>query len=286
MEVEEAADAIRRMEIRGATAIARTAATALAHHIIDTEGDPRTAAREAAHALVATRPSSIALHNAVHQLLNRVLAAEDPWSAAQPALESFLAELATDEEATHQAAAEEVKTHPRIVTVCHATQVVDPVLRAHRDGVEVHVTCLETRPWGQGRITAQALADQGVPVAFIVDAVAAQRVLAGDVDMVLVGADTVLSDGSLINKIGSLHLALAAARADIPFHSVASGIKYTTKARVEIEKRSPEEVWKDAPPGITVENPVFDEVPADLITGYATPWGMLPPIEAVDRRLS
>ncbi len=285
MDVAETTAAIRSMEIRGAVVIARAAATALADHVAHATGDVRRSARDAAAALVAARPTAVALPNAVAAILNDVLAADDPAREATRSLQRFLADLDADEVATVKQGEKAIAAAPRVLTLCHSSQVMAAIVAAHQHTPEVRVVALETRPWNQGHISASHLAKHGVAVTFVVDGAASRYLHDGDVDQVVVGADAVLPGGDLVNKIGTFGVAASAAHAGIPVHCVASAIKFTSRRTVPIEHRDPAEVWADAPDGVRIENPVFDHVPADLVSAYATPWGMLEPEVAWQRRV-
>lgn len=129
----------------------------------------------------------------------------------------------------------------------------------------------ETRPLLQGaRITAVELAAIGVAYRVVVDGAAPSMIARGLVDAVVVGADRVAANGDVANKIGTYPLALAAARAGIPFvvacpestvdESTADG------AAIVIEDRDEDEVL----PGGPAWNPAFDVTPADLVTAIVT----------------
>ena len=138
-----------------------------------------------------------------------------------------------------------------------------------RDQVEI-VYADETRPILQGaRLTAWELAAQRIDHRVVVDGAAPSLVARGLVDAVVVGADRIAANGDVANKIGTYPLALAAARAGIPF--VVAAPESTVDAgtptgeSIEIEERDPAEVA--AGPAY---NPAFDVTPADLVTAVVT----------------
>ena len=97
--------------------------------------------------------------------------------------------------------------------------------------------------------------------------------------MVLVGADRVAANGDVVNKIGTYPLALAAARAGVPFVVAAPestlDLATATGERIPIEERDPTEVLSfagtaTAPDGVAAYNPAFDITPADLVTAIVT----------------
>jgi len=161
---------------------------------------------------------------------------------------------------------------------------VASIIRAHRDG-GVEAYCTETRPWRQGRITARELADAGVPVTMVVDS--AVGLLMPKMNAVLVGADAVEWDGSLLNKVGTVQLACAAARCKVPLICCAESYKFVPPSqrgkRREIEFRESLEVLDGVDlPGVSIWNPVFDRTPPELVTVYATEHGECAPAGALD----
>ena len=138
----------------------------------------------------------------------------------------------------------------------------------------------ETRPFLQGaRLTAWELLKDGIDTTVITDSMAGSIMRKGDVDLVVVGADRIAANGDVANKIGTYPLALAAARAGIPFVVGAPestlDLATTTGSDIEIEERAEEEVLsfagrRVAPAGSRALNPAFDVTPADLVTAIVT----------------
>jgi methylthioribose-1-phosphate isomerase len=151
------------------------------------------------------------------------------------------------------------------------------VVRALHDAGGVrYVIAGETRPLLQGsRITAVELAALGVEYRVVVDGAGPSLIARGLVDAVVVGADRIAANGDVANKIGTYPLALAAARAGVPFVVAApeSTVDPATPdgAAIEIEERAPEEVLgAAAPAGSAAWNPAFDVTPADLVSAIVT----------------
>ncbi|MCA1835774.1 MAG: hypothetical protein LC721_05385, partial [Actinobacteria bacterium] len=138
----------------------------------------------------------------------------------------------------------------------------------------------ETRPLLQGsRITAFELAELGVPHQVVVDSAGPSFIASGEVDAVIVGADRIAANYDVVNKVGTYPLALAAARAGIPFVVAAPtatiDVDTPTGSAVTIEYRDPDEVllvggWRMAPSESGALNPAFDVTPADLVTAIVT----------------
>lgn len=138
----------------------------------------------------------------------------------------------------------------------------------------------ESRPGGEGRAVARDLADSlDVSVTLCADAGVAHALDARGVDAVLVGADTVLADGSVVNKVGTRTLASAAAAQDVPVYVAAHTDKVAPPDyEPALEPRDPAELLADGEAGdIDVENPTFDVTPPALVDRYLTDEG---PLEA------
>jgi methylthioribose-1-phosphate isomerase len=155
------------------------------------------------------------------------------------------------------------------------------VVRAlHEAGEVVEVFADETRPLLQGaRLTAWELGRMGVPHRVVADGAGPSVVARGLVDFVIVGADRVAANGDVVNKVGTYPLALAAARADVPFVVAAPestvDLLTATGADVHIEERDPDEVlsWQGvrvAAEGAGALNLAFDVTPFDLVTALVT----------------
>jgi ribose 1,5-bisphosphate isomerase len=150
----------------------------------------------------------------------------------------------------------------KILTHSASGNALDALLLAHKKtGIEVIVT--ESRPMLEGQQLAIALSRAGVPVTYCVDALAAT--LLPECRMVWVGADAVGED-FFVNKIGTLGIALAAQRLEVPLYVLCdqlkvlpTGMEWPTRG-----DHNPAEVWKRPPPGITVRNPYFEKIPLFL----------------------
>ncbi|HEY3239428.1 MAG TPA: S-methyl-5-thioribose-1-phosphate isomerase, partial [Acidimicrobiia bacterium] len=154
----------------------------------------------------------------------------------------------------------------------------------------------ETRPVLQGaRLTAWELGRLGIDATLVADAMAGSLMAAGEVDLVVVGADRVAANGDVANKIGTYPLAVLAAHHGVPFYVAAptSTVDLTTPtgAGIPVEERDPVEVTRFgrqrvAPARARALNRAFDVTPAALITALITERGVArPPYPAALRRL-
>jgi methylthioribose-1-phosphate isomerase len=168
------------------------------------------------------------------------------------------------------------------------------ILTAQRAGKKPRVFVDETRPLLQGsRLNYLELTRAGVDATLIVDSAAAITMKEHDVDLVIVGADRIASNGDTANKIGTYGLAILAAHHGIPFYVAAPRSTFDFSLRsgasIPIERRNAEEVaafagTRVAPDDAVAYNPAFDVTPAHLITAFITEYGILRPpyAESID----
>lgn len=292
-DVDDLIDAIRRLAIRGAPGlgVAGGLGVALASLRHSTEGrlDEQAVRAEAAR-LAAARPTAVNLAWGVHRVLGRV---PEGLRAVLCEAESMIVEDERVNRDLTQRAAELVRAECarrplRVLTHCNTGHLatvsggtaLGAVFVLAAAGEVGEVIASETRPLLQGsRLTAWELREAGIPHRLCVDSAAAAAIAAGMVDAVLVGADRVCANGDVANKVGTYPLALAAARAGVPFVVVAPEStvdeSLATGAEIEIEQRSASEVTElggrpVAPEGTPVYNPAFDVTPADLVTAVVT----------------
>ncbi|GAB1514566.1 S-methyl-5-thioribose-1-phosphate isomerase [Actinophytocola sp. KF-1] len=277
--VQELVAAIRRLAIRGAPALGVAGALGAAMAVL---GEPGRRDADLA-ALRAARPTAVNLAWGVDQVLTRLPDGEDAVLAtAVEILESdatrnrALGERGADWLTSQVDGPIAVQTHCNAgALACVEWGTALGVVRSlHLRNRLRHVYVDETRPLLQGaRLTAWELADMGVDHTLVVDSAGATVLARGLAQAVVVGADRITANGDVVNKIGTYPLALAAARAGVPFlvaapestvdPALASG------ADVEIEVRDGREILGGLPDTPTL-NLAFDVTPADLVTAIVT----------------
>ena len=279
-------NAIKTMKVRGAPAIGVAAAFGMA--LAELSGEDL---KNAADAIKGARPTAVNLFWAVDRALRA--ANSDSGSALKEALKMYDEDVETNRAIGRYGSAV-IDDGDTVLTHCNAGALacVDygtalGVIRAARDeGKDINVICDETRPRGQGaRLSVFEMQQEKIPVKLIVDSAAGHMMQKGKVQKVVIGADRV-ARGGVANKIGSLMVALAAKRFKIPFYVAAPKSTFDEENSiydVEIEERDPDEILhygkcRIAPAGTEVENPAFDIVPSDLISGIITEEGILRPI--------
>ena len=172
----------------------------------------------------------------------------------------------------------------RVLTHCNAGALATggigtalaPIYVAKERGWKIEVFVDESRPLLQGsRLTAWELQRAGVPVTVLTDGMAASLMRERGVDLCIVGADRIATNGDVANKIGTYSLAIAARYHEVPFVVAAptSTVDPATATgnEIVIEQREPDEVRRignvaTAPPDICAYNPAFDVTPAALIS--------------------
>jgi len=306
---EEAADAIRRMVVRGAPLIGATAAYGIA---LAMRADASDEALDRAHALLLeTRPTAINLRWALARMRDR-LRNHPRGGRARLAWTETAAICDEDVETCRRigehgltifrdAAAKKGGAQLNVLTHCNAGWLacVDwgtalaPIYMAQDAGLPIHVWVDETRPRNQGAsLTAYELGAHGVPHTIIADNAGGHYMQAGEVDLAIVGTDRVTANGDVANKIGTYLKALAAKDNSIPFYVAlpSSTIDWTLAngRDIPIEERSADELLKMtgrlpgggiatveiAAPGSPAANPGFDVTPARLVTAFVTERGI------------
>ncbi len=170
-----------------------------------------------------------------------------------------------------------------IQTHCHSSIVEAILIEAHNQGKNFIVVSSETRPFYQGRITAKKLSEAGIKVIQVVDS--AMRWVANNYnsDIIIIGADAITSEGTVLNKIGSRLLALVAKEMHIPLYVASPLLKYNPGTAFgnyeKIEMRDTKEIWKDwtdSPKDLTYLNPAFETINRVYISGVITEAGIYP----------
>ena len=274
-------DGIKTMKVRGAPAIGVAAAFGMA--LAELSGEDL---QKAGEKIKAARPTASNLFWAV----DRVLKSD---SALDEALKMYDEDIKTNK-ALGKIGAAIIDDGDTILTHCNAGALacvdygtaLGVIRAAFEEGKKISVICDETRPFCQGaKLSVFEMQHENIPVKLIVDNAAARMMQIGKVNKVIVGADRV-AKGGIANKIGTLMVALAAKRFNVPFYVAAPKSTFDFENSIyetDIEERDPNEVLyfgncRVAPEGTEVENPSFDIVPGDLITGIITEEGILDPL--------
>ena len=174
-----------------------------------------------------------------------------------------------------------------VMTHCFAETIVGMMLRECSErGKHIRIFCPETRPYFQGaRLTATVCRDMGFDVTVITDNMPAFVMEREHVDLFTCAADAICLDGYVVNKVGTLQIAICANHFGIPtFVTGAPDIGHETKDTVRIEMRDPDFTLqamgvRTAAAGVKGYYPAFDMTPPHLISGIVTDRGVFSPFD-------
>lgn len=299
---EDAWEAIKKLQVRGAPAIGMTAAYGLYLGVREHQSADRQTFDQAVQAVAdylnSSRPTAVNLAWALQRIKSNLQQA--PQLAVEEAkgliLEEAIAIQAEDEAVCRQigehalALFEDgmgVLTHcnPGALATARYGTATAPFYLAQERGIQLKIYADETRPVLQGtRLTALELSQAGIDVTLICDNMAAAVMQQGKVQAVIVGTDRVAANGDVANKIGTYGLAVLAKAHGIPFYVAAPlssiDLETPTGADIPIEERDGEEIThiqgiRVAPEGIKTYNPAFDVTPHQLVTAIITEKGII-----------
>ncbi|MGM0405909.1 MAG: ribose 1,5-bisphosphate isomerase [Thermoplasmatota archaeon] len=280
--LEDIAKKIESMEIRGAAKIARAAAHALKEEAVKGEEGLDERINEAVEKLKKTRPTAVSLQNAIRYVTMNEVSGFTADTIKERA-DTFIEKSRSAGKKIAEYGGKRISNGNTILTHCNSSMALGAIKYAWDMGKEIEVIATESRPKKQGYITVRELAEYGIPVTLIVDS--AVRYKMTDVDHVYVGADTIASNGAVINKIGTSQVALCAHEARVPVTVCAETYKFSRETAfgnlVEIEERDAEEIVDPENfPGVKISNPVFDATPADYVDCVVTEEGVISPSES------
>ncbi|MFW6128379.1 MAG: S-methyl-5-thioribose-1-phosphate isomerase [Halobacteriota archaeon] len=302
--VEELAEAIKRLSVRGAPALEASGAygVALAAHQKRTDSVEglKDYIKESAEYLDSTRPTAVNLSYGIHRALNKAMEGQSIDEVRELALKE--ADKIAEEDAERNRAigdygAKLLDDGDTVLTYCNAGSLatvewgtaLGVIRSAVKEGKDINVYACETRPLNQGsRLTTWELMQEGIDVTLITDSMAGIVMQKGLIDCVVVGADRIVSD-AVFNKIGTYTVSVVAKENSVPFYVAAPMTTFDwsrSKKDVRIEEREPEELTychikckscKIAPDNVKVYNPAFDPTPLTHVTALITEKGVVYP---------
>jgi translation initiation factor 2B subunit (eIF-2B alpha/beta/delta family) len=151
-----------------------------------------------------------------------------------------------------------------ILTISKSGTLINVIKLWQRKRTNLKIIITESRPANEGKLIAKELLKCGLKVDMITDAMAG--IFVPKADAVIVGADAVLNNGNVINKAGSLSLALLCRHFRIPFYVLTAKSKFVNKKRHKISEESSDSIWKYIHPNLTTTNIPFEEIDRELIT--------------------
>jgi methylthioribose-1-phosphate isomerase len=303
--VEEVANAIKRLAVRGAPALE----AAGGYGIVLAAFEKKFASVEelkknlikAADLLCSTRPTAVNLSYGIQRVLSKAMEGESIEEIRELALseaERIAGEDVKRNRLIGSYGAKLLEDGDTVLTHCNTGKLaavdwgtaLGVIRSAVQEGKKIRVIACETRPLNQGsRLTAWELMQDGIDVTLIADSMAGIAMQKGMVDKVVVGADRIVRN-AVFNKIGTYPIAVLAKEHGIPFYVAAPKTTFDwsrTMEEVVIEEREKEELLYCpckscliAPKEVKVYNPAFDSTPLDYVTALITEKGIIhPPYE-------
>lgn len=274
--IEEAIANLAEDHTSGASRTAKVALQTMALLALEEKGKPSPESLdEAARRIAAAQPAMAVVHNVVHLFAQLVKEGHEPKAV----FEQLTGELESARERVARTFLKVVPEHARVVTVSYSDNVLACLQAAAAKGLLERVFVLESRPLLEGRFLVVALTEAGVPATLVPDALG--PTLAGEASCILVGADSVLRDGSVVNKAGTYALALAAADRKKPFYVACETLKFDARYDAASWPGSPpmnpREIWENPPEKIDVLNRYFEVAPGHLVTQVVTERGAYAP---------
>jgi len=268
--VEEAILSIAEDRTSGASKLARLAVDVMGLAVVEAKGhpDPKGLGEVAAR-LSDAQPAMAIVHNVAHLVTRLIAEGHDPRAV----LVEVRTELDHARDRIARTFLKVVPPHATIITLSYSDNVLEAIKMAHGRGHVNRAYVMESGPLFEGRTMASALSDAGIPSMAIPDAEGASMLARAS--CALVGADSVLRDGAVVNKVGTRGLAAVAADRKKPFYVACETLKF--------DARYDAATW----PGshIPTMSSMFEVTPADLVTTIVTERGTYGP-EVVRMMLS
>jgi len=298
--LQEVAQAIKEMKVRGAPAIGVAAAYGVALGALEIKAastdEFMTKLNTVIQTIEVTRPTARNLFATIGRMRKVAKAGEDVAEIKQALVKEAVKIHAEEAEATRklsQLGAELIEDGSSVLTHCNTGSLATTgygtalgvIKYAHEQGKKIRVFATETRPRLQGaRLTAWELKKADIPFTLITDSMAGHFMSRGEISCVIAGADRIAANGDTANKIGTYSLAVLAMEHGIPFYIAAPtttiDLSLACGAQIPIEERDPEEVTRIqgigiAPEGTKAANPAFDVTPHLYITAIITEKGII-----------
>ncbi len=293
-ELRKVADDIISLTIQGATNIAIEGVKAVAEYA---QRLPSTMSEEefmkkfadARHIVRETRPTEPAMQNGLTKLRYDVehhlgSGVGDLQEVLRKSSAEYVELLRSTKQKIINIGADLIQDGYTVMTHCHSSLSSQTIIKAFNDGKDIKAISTETRPRYQGRKTAMELVKAGIPTTQVVDSAMRWAMRKMNVDIIIIGMDAITSLGTVINKIGSRLLALAAKESDVPLFVSGSLLKFDSDTmlgkRTVIEQRAVEEItkdWPEYPAELRVLNPAFESVSREYIDGLICESGIFAP---------
>ena len=288
--VEEMAEAIKNLRVRGAPLLGAAAAFGLALAACNSKAgcvsELLAEMEDAANTLKSTRPTAVNLFWAADRVLDKARGFSGTVENLKTRVVREAQSIADKDAEANRAMGENgaalINDGDVILTHCNAGELatvefgtaLGVIRAAWKQGKKIKVIATETRPLLQGaRLTAYELKRDRIPVTLITDSMVGYVMHKRLVNKVIVGADRIVQD-AVVNKVGTFTVAVLAHEHGVPFYVAAPKSTFDlarTSADVIIEERKPAEVThygakQVAAEGVGVLNPAFDITPLKYVT--------------------
>ncbi|UCD05162.1 MAG: S-methyl-5-thioribose-1-phosphate isomerase [candidate division WOR-3 bacterium] len=285
---EEVCLAIRHMKVRGAPLIGVTAAYGV---VLAARTSNQEQIRKACDLLRSARPTAVNLSWAIDRMERTLSQSNDPFTLLVAEAKAIEREDKAACKSIGDNGAELISDNAKIMVHCNAGALATSgigtalgvIYTAKQQGKKICVFSCETRPLLQGaRLTSWELTKNGIDTFTICDNMAATFM--PDMELVLVGADRIASNGDVANKIGTRGLAIIANYYQVPLYVAAplSTFDFTMASgdQIPIEERTDDEVRRFnercvVAPSAKICNPAFDVTPSQLVSGIITEQGII-----------
>jgi translation initiation factor eIF-2B subunit delta len=290
-ESEQLIKDIEDMKVKGAYQITKVALEALglrARELAAQGEAPAPALHVASSRLLAAQPSMACVANGCGYALGALGDDLTPNQVVQALGQRSQAFLAAFDEAQQRAldvGARLVRDGEVIFIHSYTGTLLETFRRARALGKQFRIVATESRPYCEGRFMVSELLKLGIPCTIVTDASIGSYI--GRADKSLVGSDSILANGNVVNKMGTYLLALACSDRGVPLYASGNIFKLSMASlrgdEVRMLRRGDDGTVAIAPQGlpadapITVENTIFDETPARFFAGLITDQGVLPP---------
>lgn len=290
---EEIFEDIKNNEIKGASAIARTTAKAIKFRANETSADSlegfQNEISSFGHKIIENKPSMSSIFNTVNSILSSMKGVKniDSVEKLRKTVVEKADELMEESETALEKEAEYgsnlIDSGDTILMHSYSSSVLKILKKAKENDKKINVITTESRPLYEGHATVSELLEASIPTTLIIDAAIGRFI--EDADKILVGADSVLVDGTVVNKIGTRPLAVLARENNTPVYVATETFKFDPKSlegnQARIEKHPPQEILGDKTfeedDLLDVENPFFEETPPKYVNLLITERGVFPP---------
>ena len=226
-----------------------------------------------------TRPTEPTMGNVLNYIFYDITLEEDLIKSMKDRIDFVNNHFKNSDDVISNIGYKKIKSGDIVFTHCHSSTVISILKTAKKHKKKFDVYNTETRPLFQGRETAKELAREGIPITHFVDS--AVRLALKESDIMLIGADSISSEGRVVNKIGSELFAEIADKYDVPVYVCTDSWKFDPKSIFgfdeKIEKRVSREVWPTAPEGVKINNKAFEVINPGLIMGIISELGVYNP---------